>query len=114
MNQKRFQLIYSGNIEFFMGPRAGVFFHNGLGDGVNGLVLSNNLQLNGWKVDTYQNSIGSMQNWFPHLPVQSYPKVDQLPRVLNEYDWYFVVQNDTDEFVLKLIQEGKRRFPERL
>ena len=97
-----------------MGPRAGVFFHNGLGDGVNGLVLSNNLQLNGWKVDTYQNSIGSMQNWFPHLPVQSYPKVDQLPRVLNEYDWYFVVQNDTDEFVLKLIQEGKRRFPERL
>ncbi len=97
-----------------MGPRAGVFCHNGLGDGVNCLVLSNNLHLNGWKVDTYQNSIGSMQNWFPHLSVQPYPKVDELPRVLNSYDWFFVVQNDTDEFVLKLIQEGKRRFPDRL
>src|SRR5580692_11517036 len=97
-----------------MGPRAGVFCHNGLGDGINCLVLSNNLHLNGWKVDTYQNSVGSMQNWFPHLPVQPYPKVDELPRILGAYDWFFVVHNDTDEFVLKLIQEGKRRFPERL
>lgn len=97
-----------------MGPRAGVFCHNGLGDGVNCLVLSNNLHLNGWKVDTYQNTIGSMQNWFPHLLVQPYPKVEELPRILSSYDWFFVVQNDTDEFVLKLIQEGKRRFPDRL
>jgi len=97
-----------------MGPRAGVFCHNGLGDGVNCLVLSNNLHLNGWKVDTYQNVIGSMQNWFPHLPVQSYPNLEQLPKILQAYDSFFVVQNDTDPFVLKLIEEGKRRFPERL
>ncbi len=97
-----------------MGPKAGVFFHNGLGDGVNGLVLSNNLQLNGWKVDTYQNTLGSMQEWFPHLPVQPYPSLSELPKILSSYEWFFVVQNDTDEFVLKLIQEGKRRFPERL
>ena len=97
-----------------MGLKAGVFCHNGLGDGVNCLVLSNNLQLNGWKVDTYQNVIGSMQPWFPHLPVQSYPPVSELSRILNTYDWFFVVQNDTDEFVIKLIQEGKRRFPDRI
>ncbi|MBX7066561.1 MAG: hypothetical protein K1X28_04970 [Parachlamydiales bacterium] len=97
-----------------MGPRAGVFCHNGLGDGVNCLVLSNNLHLNGWKVDTYQNSIGSMQNWFPHLAVNPYPPLSELPRILNSYDWFFVVQNDTDPFVLQLIQEGKRRFPEKL
>lgn len=97
-----------------MGPRAGVFCHNGLGDGVNSLVLSNNLQLNGWKVDTYQNVLSSMQNWFPHLPILPYPSVDELPRILNAYDWFFVVHNDTDEFVQKLIQEGKRRFPDRL
>ncbi len=97
-----------------MGQRAGVFCHNGLGDGINCLVLSNNLHLNGWKVDTYQNSVGSMQNWFPHLLVQSYPKVEDLPRILSSYDWFFVVQNDSDEFVIKLIQEGKRRFPDRL
>ncbi len=96
-----------------MGFRAGVFCHNGLGDGVNSLVLSNNLHLNGWKVDTYQNAMGSMQNWFPHLQVLSYPRIEELPRILSAYDWFFVVHNDTHEFVLKLIQEGKRRFPER-
>ncbi len=94
--------------------KAGVFCHNGLGDGVNCLVLSNNLHLNGWDVDTYQNSIGSMQNWFPHLPVQSYPKVEELPRILSTYEWFFVVHNDTDPFVQALIKEGKKRFPERI
>lgn len=94
-----------------MNQRAAVFCHNGLGDGVNCLVLSNNLHLNGWKVDTYHNLIGSMQNWFPHLPVQPYPNVEELPRILNAYDRFFIFHNDTDEFVLKLIREGKRRFP---
>lgn len=91
-----------------MGPHAGVFCHNGLGDGINCLVLSNNLHLNGWKVETYQNTIYSMQNWFPHLPVQPYPDLEELPRILNSYDWFFVVQNDSSEFILKLIQEGKK------
>ena len=97
-----------------MGPRAAIFCHNGLGDGVNSLVLSNNLHLNGWKVETYQNMMGSMQNWFPHLQIQKYPPLEELPRILHFYDWFFVVQNDTDPFVLKLIQEGKRRFPDRM
>ena len=89
-----------------MGQRAAVFCHNGLGDGVNCLVLSNNLHLNGWEVDTFQNTIGSMQNWFPHLPVFPYPTLDELPQLLNRYEWFFVVHNDTDLFVQKLIQEG--------
>lgn len=97
-----------------MGLKAGVFCHNGLGDGVNCLVLSNNLHLNGWEVDTYQNTVGSMQNWFPHLPVYPYPSLEELPRILSSYDWYFVVHNDTDPFVKQLIQEGKKRFPEKL
>lgn len=97
-----------------MGQSAAMFFHNGLGDGVNGLVLANNLQLNGWKVDAYQNALGSMQNWFPHLSVQKYPPLSELPRILNSYDSFFVVHNDTDPFVQQLIQDGKRRFPDRL
>lgn len=97
-----------------MSQRAGVFFHNGLGDGVNCLVLSNNLHLNGWKVETYQDMIGSMKNWFPHLDVRSYPSIEELPRILHSFDWFFVVHNDTDDFVRKLIQEGKRRFPDKL
>ncbi len=103
-----------GSFWDFMGPRAGVFCHNGLGDGVNSLVLSNNLHLNGWSVDTFQNALGSMQNWFPHLIVKPYPDLEELPKILQNYDWFFVVHNDTDSFVLKLVQEGKRRFPDRL
>jgi hypothetical protein len=97
-----------------MGPRAALFLHNGLGDGVNCLVLSNNLHLNGWVVDTFQNTISSMQNWFPQLPVSLYPAVDEIPRILASYDWFFVIHNDTNEFTLKLVQEGKRRFPEKV
>lgn len=97
-----------------MGKKAAVFSHNGLGDGINCLVLSNQLHLNGYEVDTYQNVIGSMQNWFPHLPVQRYPGVEDLSRILSIYDWFFVVWNDSSEFVKKLIEEGKRRFPERM
>lgn len=94
--------------------RASVFCHNGLGDGVNCLVLSNHLHLNGWKVDTYQNMMGGMQRWFPHLPIRPYPSLAELSVILGSYDWFFVVHNDTDEFVLQLIREGKRRFPEQL
>ena len=97
-----------------MGPRAAVFCHNGLGDGINCLCLSNNLHLNGWSVDTYQNTIGSMQSWFPHLTVQRYPPVSELPKILSSYEMFLVIQNDSDEFVLRLIQEGKRRFPEKI
>lgn len=100
--------------ESIMGPKAGVFCHNGLGDGVVSLVLSNNLQLNGWKVDTYQNMMGSMQNWVPHLPIFTYPTVDQLDRILHEYQWFFVFQNDSSEFIQKLISEGKRRDPDQM
>lgn len=97
-----------------MGPKAGVFCHNGLGDGVVSLVLSNNLQLNGWRVDTYQNTIGPMQRWFPHLPILSYPPTDEVERILHEYQWFFVFQNDSSEFIQKLIAEGKRRDPDQV
>lgn len=97
-----------------MNYKAAFFCHNGLGDGVNGLVLSHNLAFQGWQIDTYQNTMGSMQNWFPHLPIFSYPSLETLPSILSKYDWIFVVQNDTDPFVKTLISEGKRLFPERL
>lgn len=97
-----------------MGQSAALFCHNGLGNGVNSLVLANNLHLNGWQVDMYQNVLGSMQNWFPHLNVLPYPSLEDLPRILNTYHWFFIIQNETDPFILKLIQEGKRRFPDRL
>jgi len=97
-----------------MNKKAAVFSHNGLGDGINCLVLSNNLHLNGFEVDTFQNVMGALQNWIPHLSVKPYPEIDELSKILQTYDLFFVVWNDSSEFVNKLIQEGKRRFPERI
>jgi heptosyltransferase-3 len=101
-------------LERNMNYKAAFFCHNGLGDGVNGLSLSHNLALQGWEIDTYQNTMGSMQNWFPHLPIFSYPNLDTIPSILAKYDSIFVVQNDTDLFVKTLISEGKRLFPEKI
>ena len=94
--------------------KAAVFCHNGLGDGINCIVLSQHLHLNGFSVDTFQNTIGPLQNWFPHLPVFPYPTIDSLEHILKSYNYYFVVWNDSSEFVQKLIQEGKKRFPDRI
>lgn len=94
--------------------KAALFCHNGLGDGVNSLVLSQNLFLHGWKVDTYHNMIGSMQNWFPHLPIRPYPEIDEIPEILSSYDYWFVVEDRASPFVQALIKEGKRRFPDRM
>jgi heptosyltransferase-3 len=94
-----------------MGPKAAVFCHNGLGDGAVSLVLSNNLYINGWKVDTYNNAIGSMQSWIPHLPVLPYPSIQKINHILHQYEWFFVFQDDSSEFIHKLITEGKRHCP---
>lgn len=97
-----------------MGQKAAVFCHNGLGDGVNYLVLSNNLHLNGFEVHTYHNLMGPMQHWVPHLPISPYPSVDELPKILHTYDWFFVVWDEKCELVRKLVIEGKRRFPDKI
>lgn len=97
-----------------MGRRAAVFLHHGLGDGIACLGLSNNLQLNGWQVDTYQHALLPLQNWCPHLPILREPPLSELTRILSSYDWFFVTHNDTNDFVLQLVREGKRRFPDRI
>ncbi len=97
-----------------MGPKAGVFCHNGLGDGVVSLVLSNNLHLNGWRVETFQNATVPLQHWVPHLPLLPYPPLEEIESILHRYDWFFVVHNDTSEFIQRLVLEGKRRYPDQM
>lgn len=94
--------------------RAAIFCQTGLGDGVISLILANNLKLNGISVDTFHNTMGSMQSWFPHLPIKPYPSADELESIFQRYDLFFVFHNRTCSFVLKLIEEGKRRFPDRV
>ncbi len=94
--------------------RAALFCHNGLGDGINSLVLSQNLFLAGWAVDTYHNGLHSMQNWLPHLPIHSYPELTAVAEIVERYDWLFIVQNKSSSWVAALIAEGKRQKPDRV
>ena len=55
--------------------RCAVFSCKGLGDGLVSLVISHNMSINGWKVDTFHNKqLNQLQSWFPHLPISSFPK----------------------------------------
>jgi len=97
-----------------MARRAAVFCHNGLGDAIISLVLSHNLHQNGWKVDSYHNGMDQMQSWFPHLPLIPYPQIDKIPQILKDYDLLIIFQNDTFDFVLELIRQGKLSVPEKV
>ena len=97
-----------------MRPKAGIFCPNGLGDGVVFFTLPHNLQLNGWEVEIYQNTMGAMQSWFPQLKVKTYPSADALLDILGAYDMFFVVKFKEQPLLIKLIEEGKRRFPEKI
>ena len=55
-----------------------------------------------------------MQKWFPHLVVIPYPPISEIEAILRRYDWFFVFQNDTSEFIERLIAEGKRRVPDQM
>ncbi len=97
-----------------MGLKAAVFCPPGLGDGINFFVLSNQLHLNGWHVDTYHNTLGQLQEWLPQLNALLYPSLSLIYDVLNAYDHFFIAYNDQNTFLLRLVEEGKRRFPDRV
>lgn len=94
--------------------KAAVFCHSGLGDAVIGLVLSNNLHLNGWQVDTFHNGFQALQSWVPHLPIVSYPLVKEIELIFEKYDLLIVLHDDSSEFILKMIEYGKRTDPQKI
>ena len=96
-----------------MSQKAALFCHNGLGDGIVALVLSHNLYLNGFQVDTYQNALGPLQHLFPHLPILPYPNADQVESMFSRYDLLFVFQDTASEFIQKLIRKGKEKYRDR-
>ncbi len=92
-----------------MKQKAAVFCHNGLGDGIISLILSNNLHQNGWEVDTYHNGMQNMQSYFPHLPLLKYPSIKDISEILNRYEYFLVIHNDTHDFIHELIEKGKEQ-----
>lgn len=87
--------------------KAAVFSHSGLGDGLISLVISNNFHQNGWEVDTFHSGLSTLQSWFSHLPIISYPNQSEIPHVLASYDKIVVFHNDTNPFTLELVKRGK-------
>ncbi len=83
------------------GKRCAVFSCLGLGDGLIALVLSNNLQRNGYEVDTFHPSLTGLQSFFPHLPIFSFPEK------VGEYDHYFVIYEKTP-WMLRVLEECPR------
>jgi hypothetical protein len=67
----------------------------GLGDGLIALVLSNNLHLNGAEVTTFHPFLANLQEWFPHLPLRSFPLPDDLEGILEGFDHYFLIYEKT-------------------
>jgi len=65
----------------------------GLGDGLISLVLSHNLQANGFEVTTFHPSLKALQGWFPHLPMQ--PLAQLRLEDLSGYDRIFLFHEKT-------------------
>lgn len=90
------------------------FCRNPLGDGINSLVLSQNLYNHGFQIDTYHDHLKAMQNWVPHLPIFPYPKVEEIPKILKRYDFFIAVWDKKTDFVMHFIPEAKKLFPEKI
>jgi len=70
--------------------KCAVFSCLGLGDGLLALVLSHNLHLQGHETATFHPFLNQLQDWFPHLPIRSFP-----PK-LEEFDRYFIIYERSD------------------
>ncbi len=97
-----------------MSLKSAVFCHSGLGDGIISLTVSNNFHQNGWEVTTYHNGLSSLQSWFPHLEVKNYPSLSEKEKILETFDQIVLFHNDSNLFVLEMIEMGKKRYPEKV
>ncbi len=88
--------------------RCAVFSCLGLGDGLISLVLSNNLQLNGYSVDTFHPFLRALQNWFLHLRIDRFPDID----VLENYERFFIFYEKTPQMQM-ILTYCQKHFPER-
>ncbi len=95
--------------------KAAVFSCKGLGDGLLCLQLSHNLSKNGYQVDTYHPLVlHQLQEWFPHLPILPIGDKLQVQEILSAYERIFINYDDSSKFIMKLIQEGKKQYPNKV
>jgi hypothetical protein len=86
--------------------KCAVFSCLGLGDGLLALILSNNLHENGHEVTTFHPNFGSLQSWFPHLPIRPMPTLGDL----EAYDRFFIIY-ERSEWMQAILKFCKDKFP---
>jgi hypothetical protein len=91
-----------------MKKRCAVLSCLGLGDGLISLILSNNLHLNGWSVETFHPFLSSLQSWFPHLPIHAFPQKEEL----ESYDKIFIFY-EKSSWMQEIIQHLLHKCPEK-
>jgi heptosyltransferase III len=88
--------------------RCAVFSCMGFGDGLIALVLSNNLQLNGYGVTTYHPFLRGLQGWFPHLPLRPFPSIDEL----QDYDRFFIFYEKSPR-MKAILEHCEKHYPDK-
>jgi len=94
--------------------KAAVFSCKGLGDGLISLALANNLHLNDYRVDTFHINLDEIQSIFPHLKINKYPNIEEIDNILSTYDQIFISYDESNHFIMKLIEDGKKFFPKKI
>ena len=80
----------------------------GLGDGVISMILSHNLSLNGYDTLTLHNGIFyNLQKWFPHLLIETFPPLDKIPELIDNFDKIFISYSSDDPFIQSLINQSE-------
>ncbi|MCX6986908.1 MAG: hypothetical protein NT065_01945 [Chlamydiae bacterium] len=92
--------------------KSAIFSCLGLGDGLIALILSNNLHLNGYQTTTFHPFLDSLQDWFPHLPLKTFPKEDSLLLDLNGYDRFYIFF-EKSPWMEKIIRFCQSNFPDK-
>ena len=82
------------------------FSSQGLGDGLIALMLSHNLYLNGYEIDTFHNTLDQMQSYFSNLPIKKYPGLDDIDEILKNYDQIFISYNELGDNFLRSARAG--------
>ena len=87
--------------------RCAVFSCMGLGDGLISLVLSNNLQLNGYLPVTFHPFLSQLQTWFPCLPIRPFEGSE-----LFNFDHYFIFF-EKSPWMQEVIAHCQKHFPDK-
>ncbi|VVB80393.1 Glycosyltransferase family 9 (heptosyltransferase) [uncultured archaeon] len=94
--------------------KCAVFCSQGLGDGLLFLLLSENLQRNGYEVDTYHPSLAQLQEFFPNQALHGMHSLDGIVSLISSNDNYERVFFNLDSWNAEAAFKAKETHPDRV